>query len=328
MNRILLLIATLLLASLVGRAEVPRWYLHDVGSQSGFHSIHAVGEHVVATTRSGQIWTYRERRWQPLEAWDRFRERNPFGTGSDRNRLQAVPTRDGVIWIGSFAMQANDIRLVDGEFLPLPRGTSARVISASSYAHTVLMGLNNGRVMIATETAKGTLFRFVKSLPGASPRSLVAVGGTGHGNVWASTGVAVFRGTHAGSREMVWAIEPLPEEVTLSVHGLSVTAHEGVYFGASGGGTGMLLRWQNGAFDPAPLYTFSGVEFFNITGLYARDAHHIWIIGDRGNLWFFDGTRAVQTELGTHAKLTGIASSDHGIWVVSNEGHIFSTVTP
>lgn len=193
---------------------------------------------------------------------------------------------------------------------------------------TVISGLNNGRVMISTILASGSPFRLVRPLPGGGQGSVIAVGGSSTSNIWASTGTKLFRATNAGSQSIKWTEETLPDYVQGSVRAIGVSQDEGTYLGASASGTTTLFRWQNGAFDSEPLYTFTGSEFFNITGIYVQDMNNVWIIGDAGNLWYFNGSTMAQIDIGSSAPFTAISGSDNGIWVVGGGGQVFSTVAP
>ncbi len=303
------------------------WYAHDAGTRAYFNSVGVAGEEVVAAANGGQIRIYKGGQWQPMEGWEAFREGKPFGDAKDAGWVRAAATRDGAVWIGSFAQQGGDVRMVNGAFGIQPRGTSARVVSVASYDNTVLMGLNNGRVTVASELPSGKPFRVVHSLPDAKLTSVIAVGGTSSANVWAATGGKVYRATNAVSHSTNWTEQTLPEYVQGGIRSLSVSTHDGIWFGASEAGRSILFHWQNGAFDPSPLHAFTDDRFFNITGIYAQDVNNVWIVGDGGNLWYFNGTVATQIDLGTDAKLTAISGSDRGIWVVGS-GVIFSTVAP
>ena len=318
---VLFSIAHLSAASADGR----NWVATPSGITANINQISAVNSNfVVASGAGGTLLLYSNGAWSSFTGWDSYKAANtPFGTWSNTTNMYVSAVSENEVWIGSYASQGNILSWKNGTFTPIGMGATQRVLRMGSFSRadgsTIMFGMaTNSKVLTyRTYTSSPSGISNIDVNGAGANFNIAGVAGYDSTNMWAVGSTFLYRSEDNGNS---WVQFNSPSYSSGNMTTVSVFDSVSALAGTS---TGDLFMWrEEGGFSTSLLYDFD----FTINSIYAIDANNIWVAGDLGNFWFYNGITASKIDLGTTTLLTSISGDGTNIWVAGFNGEIYSTV--
>jgi hypothetical protein len=311
--------------SFAASADGNNWYATSTGVTANINQVSAVSkDFVVASGANGTLLLYQNGAWSSFTGWNTYKSTNtPFGAWVNTSNMYVSAVSENEVWIGSYASQGNILSWKNGTFTTIGMGATQRVLRMDSFKRTDGVSIMFG---MASNSKVLTYRTFDASSPGtsnidvngsAANFNITGVAGYDLTNMWAVGDAYLYRSENNGAS---WAEFSRPSHATGNLTAVTVFDSLSALAGTS---TGDLFQWSEaGGFGSSVLHNFG----FNINAIYAIDATKIWVAGNGGNLWYYDGTNASQIDLGTTSTLTSISGDGTNIWVAGFNGEIYSTI--
>lgn len=329
-----LLGATQAVSFAVVGADGNTWRNTDSGTTANYDQISVVNDNfVVASAGSGATLSlYQNGSWQEFTGWGDYKANNePFGAWGNTERMYVSAVSETEIWIGSYANQGNNVRWDGSTFTAYGRGTSRRVRAMDAFARedgsTVVTGMT--RLGGASSNAMVGSYRYYTDAEGVSNNTIVStqndptilgVSAYSAENIWAVGGNYLFRSVNHGNAYTQYDRPAFASGNVSAVYAFDAQS------AIAGTADGNLFLWNEvSGFGEQLLWDFD----FGINSIYATDADNIWVVGNSGNLWFFDGNIAQQIDIGITSNLVSIdGTGADNIWIAGTNGQIWTTTIP
>lgn len=297
--------------------------------------ISVVNDNFVVASGSGQrLLRYTDGAWEEFPGWIDYKANNtPFGTWTDTTNLYTAAVSETEVWIGSYANQGNNLQWDGTTFTTDARGSSRRVRSMAAFTRpegsVIMFGLTNpggSNPLTTIQTIRNntndepptvqSIMENVRS--GAGSATITGVSGYSTANMLAVGGDYLYRSVNGGSSYTEYTRPGFATGTMRAVYAYDETS------ALAATGDGNLLLWDTeNEFGTGLLHDFD----FVINSIYATDLNHIWVAGNGGNLWFYDGTTAFQVDLGITTDLNTLSGiGTDTIWVAGANGEIFRTI--
>lgn len=312
------------------------WVNSQSGVSSTINQISVVSEDFVVASggSSGTLLLFTDGAWNPFPGWAEYKAANtPFGAWSNTTEMYVAAVTATDIWIGSNANQGNNLRWNGSTFSTNGRGSSRRVRAMGSFARTegsvVMFGLTNPGGSSPATTIQRIRDNYNLSTPtvtssmtnvhdGSGSASITGVSGYSQENMAAVAGDYMYRSVDGGNSYTEYL---RPEFATGAMRATYTFDNISILTGTVDGN---LLQWNAvDGFGTDSIWDFG----FTINSIYALDLQNIWVAGNGGNLWFYDGVTATKIDLGITENLNSISGTGlDNIWVAGGDGVIWHTV--
>lgn len=271
----------------------------------------AVDGTVVVSGENGTLLTLKDGKFEELAGWSDYRDA-PSANAVWKGQLAVTAVSANEIWIASYESHGEWLQ-ADGSGNYNARGTG------TTQRTTRLVNYKNSQDQPAVAGARGNGFLSRRNPSGATSQIQVGsaiyldIAAYDHTNIWAVSGSQIARSVNnAGA----WTAIAGPGDARGSFSAVETYNATSALIGTT---EGDLFYWFNGDFQL--LHGFD----FRINSIYARDANNIWIAGNGGNFYYYNGVDAEKIDLGTTSHLNYIDGNADEIWIVGTNGSVYTT---
>lgn len=315
-------------------ADGNNWVKSPVPTNVNIDRISVLNENfvVLSAGTDATLLLYQDGSWKDFPGWSNYKASNtPFGSWANTERMYVSVVSENEVWIGSYASQGNNLHWYNNTFTAYPRGTSRRVRSMDAFGRgtegsTLVTGMTYVGGSSANSMVASMRFRYSDStrinnniqVHDENGPTITSVSAFSESNIWAAGGGYLYRSTNHGNSYIEYERPNYATGNVNAVYAFNDTS------AVAGTADGYLFLWtEDNGFGDNYLWDFD----FVINAIYAVDASNIWVAGNNGNLWYFDGATAHQIDLGIGSHLVSIDGSGvNNIWVAGTGGQVWSTI--